>query len=1506
MYYYTRTMRFCWAFVFYFSAGILAQGTYGGGDGSPENPFIVADFNDLTEMRDCPDDWGRHFILTSDIDLDPSLPGRKVYGRAIIASAIYRQPLLPVGTAFQGHFDGNGYAIQNLHVFGNAYNGFFGWVGSHARIRNLTIQGATVEGSRFLGAVAAFNQGVITHCQAIGISMRDIAPTSTGEGAAGGLVGFNSFGTIAFCGAEAITEGYNKVGGLAGLNTGAIYCCKTNGSVAGQDSIGGIVGYNGGAIENCFSDSSVVALNSAGGIAGTTTGSIVNCYTVSSVTGTTVGGVAGVESYDIGTEAAVSFIVHCYANGPLQLLPGGSAAYAGGVVGYKYPYPDCRVVRCLWNVDTTGISITAGSGVGLTDEQARDPQIFIDAGWDFAGETENGLCDDWYSPPGRQYPMLSFQHPQKATPIPFEGKGTIEKPYLIATAEEMLFISGKPWLMDKCFSLSCDIDLQDVILGQSPLAPRVSELDGYVHGVPFLGLFDGDGHSIRNLSIDNPECADLGLFGRIESGTLKDVRLQSARLYGKDRCGMLAGQTGKWVRLEGCSVQGWLGGENEIGGLVGNNLADIARCSFEGLVWGTYDRIGGLTGIHYGGAVMESCFNGSVVGRNHVGGLVGFVSSTPAYAIERCYAKGAVTGSQYVGGLVGSNGSASSQSTSSGQTIWNCYSHARLTAYVFAGGLAGQEAHSPNYIPFFPPNRLISPISQNYFCGQVFQQIGCAGLIGSTPNLLNYPYSSYFDKEIIGNACLQDAERYGRTTAQMKSASTYVSADRDAMSWDLETVWSLCEGTNYPRLRWQVPAGDWTCPDGIQFNDFADLAQCWMQAESPCSLVDTDQSGLVDAGELYMLAQNWLLGTQDKADLALVRFRFDENRGNIAYSNIDGLTGILCNMAESARQPGYFGNALQFDGIDDVVILEGFKGIPGGAARSCSVWLKTSVPGRRVLSWGLNEIAAKWVLRLDEQGRLCLDVGNGFKIAASCVADGEWHLITAVLNPGLTSESPYDPGWAPANSTDSLELFVDGQREEISSHAPAPIDTRPYNFAEIGTYSGTEKPFLYAGLMDELQIVPYALSPDEIRQMIPKELVTHWKLDERTGSAVYDSANHHDGVLVNMDESNWDASENALYFDGVDDYVVFPDFKGLTGGKTRSCCAWIKTAVPGGRIIAWGDQQPGARWVIRLHEDGRLRLEAGDRYRIGYRKIDDGKWHHIAVTMKYDQMWPGTAQRSITLYVDGMQEPLAEVLGGLIYTAAAEDVTLGVYAPVPKYFSGFMRDVRIYNYALPIEEIRGIINAPEGMLIAHWKLDEGQGTIAVDSADGHDGVLTNMDASSWDLNENALYFDGVDDYVEVPDFKGVSGSQLRTCSMWIKTQVAGKQILSWGTPAAVGAKWVVRLNEEGKVRAEVGDGYCIGSTPLADGQWHHIAVKIDRSDVLSNTENIVIYVDGLPETISERQMQYVQTSVGENVKIGVFSGGLLYFQGYIKDVRIYDGPLAAGELTDLYTSTKPF
>ncbi len=65
-----------------------AQTKYSGGSGTVDDPYQIATAADLIALGDDPNDYDKHLVLTADIDLDPNLPGGKVFDRAVIGTRV--------------------------------------------------------------------------------------------------------------------------------------------------------------------------------------------------------------------------------------------------------------------------------------------------------------------------------------------------------------------------------------------------------------------------------------------------------------------------------------------------------------------------------------------------------------------------------------------------------------------------------------------------------------------------------------------------------------------------------------------------------------------------------------------------------------------------------------------------------------------------------------------------------------------------------------------------------------------------------------------------------------------------------------------------------------------------------------------------------------------------------------------------------------------------------------------------------------------------------------------------------------------------------------------------------------------------------------------------------------------------------------------------------------------------------------------------------------------------
>lgn len=262
------------------------QAPYSGGTGEPNDPYQIATAEDLMLLGESPADYDKHFVLTVDIDLDPNLPGRKVFDRAVIAPETNdaKDPFGPPvfdGRPFAGVFDGNWQTISHMTITGGSYLALFGQLGHGAEVFNLGLEAADVNGTGYsIGGLVGSNGhwdsggGILTNCYSTG--------TVSGEASVGGLVGSNSgsittsysTGTISVCSSNTNVfayYGYN-VGGLAGSNSGSITNCYSTGAVNGNEDVGGLVGDSGdGSITSSFWDVETSMWSSSAGGIGLTT-----------------------------------------------------------------------------------------------------------------------------------------------------------------------------------------------------------------------------------------------------------------------------------------------------------------------------------------------------------------------------------------------------------------------------------------------------------------------------------------------------------------------------------------------------------------------------------------------------------------------------------------------------------------------------------------------------------------------------------------------------------------------------------------------------------------------------------------------------------------------------------------------------------------------------------------------------------------------------------------------------------------------------------------------------------------------------------------------------------------------------------------------------------------------------------------------------------------------------------------------------------------------------------
>ncbi len=199
------------------------------------------------------------------------------------------------------------------------------------------------------------------------------------------------------------------------------------------------------------------------------------------------------------------------------------------------------------------------------------------------------------------------------------GEGTPENPFLISNSEQLARVR---YDLDKHFKLQNDIDLEK--LNREPIGTSND---------PFTGVFDGNGHVIKNLFVDGGDFIDTGMFGYARDAEIRNTAIENVDVKGGDNVGGLVGYAVDTI-IEQSFVTGFVSGRENVGGLLGFLVKEVSETM-----------------------VLNSYADCDVVGISSVGGLVGKLGSMAR--IENAYAVGSMTGDNDVGGLVGQNGNES-------------------------------------------------------------------------------------------------------------------------------------------------------------------------------------------------------------------------------------------------------------------------------------------------------------------------------------------------------------------------------------------------------------------------------------------------------------------------------------------------------------------------------------------------------------------------------------------------------------------------------------------------------------------------------------------------------------------------------------------------------------------------------------------------------------------------------------------------------------------------------
>jgi LPXTG-site transpeptidase (sortase) family protein len=125
-------------------------------------------------------------------------------------------------------------------------------------------------------------------------------------------------------------------------------------------------------------------------------------------------------------------------------------------------------------------------------------------------------------------------------------------------------------------------------------------------GAPFTGRLDGNGKTVRNLTINNTAGNRQGLFGVVgASGKIENLSVKDANATAGDYAGLVTGvNNGEITKSE---AEGVITGNENVGGLVGENNGLVSNCYSRTIVTGK-KQVGGLVGSNAAPGVVATSY----------------------------------------------------------------------------------------------------------------------------------------------------------------------------------------------------------------------------------------------------------------------------------------------------------------------------------------------------------------------------------------------------------------------------------------------------------------------------------------------------------------------------------------------------------------------------------------------------------------------------------------------------------------------------------------------------------------------------------------------------------------------------------------------------------------------------------------------------------------------------------------------------------------------------------
>jgi hypothetical protein len=382
-------------------------------------------------------------------------------------------------------------------------------------------------------------------------------------------------------------------------------------------------------------------------------------------------------------------------------------------------------------------------------------------------------------------------------------------------------------------------------------------------------------------------------------------------------------------------------------------------------------------------------------------------------------------------------------------------------------------------------------------------------------------------------------------------------------------------------------------------------------------------------------------------------------------------------------------------------------------------------------------------------------------------------------------------------------------------------------------------------------------------------------------------------------------AQNALAFDGTNDFVTLPDINPISSGTSGQYTVetWVKLNAYTSGLGGWiyGDETGANGGIImQISATGYIwTYRAATGIVTSTAQVPLNTWTHIAFVQDAS---------NLKLYVNGVF--IQNLLSGAnLNLETTNPPKIGALSDGTRALNGTLEGMRIWNVARTATEIANYrfteTVGNETGLAAAYSFNQGTAsgtntglTTLTDVKGVNNGTLTNFAltgaTSNWVTGltfATGLHFDGTNDFITLPDINPISSGTAGqyTVETWVKLQ-SYNSATTWiyGDESAGNGGIIMQIDATGYIwtyRAAAGVVTSTAQVPL--NTWTHIAFVQDAS-------NLKLYVNGvfIQNLLSGANLN-VETTTAPTIGA---TGGSRLLNGTLDEMRIWNKALLQSDI----------